>query len=154
MPCYVDIPKVNPPYSTSKFLKGSRHFISMLYFILGYFIDEFTNESILGFLSTLSPSQPPAMIFNYARFIADSIHHQLTKLPTEGLFRYSSYLFHLFLFFHVDHFPITLQKMDLEGKPLSIIFWKSLLRKEGSEFSYSKFSDLFIQPSLNLLYKE
>ena len=108
MPCYVYIPKVNPPYSTSKFLEGSRHVISMLYFILGYFTDGFTDESILDFLSTLSPGKPLAMIFDYARFIADSIHDQLTKLPIEGLFRYSSYLFHLLLFSQVHHFPISL----------------------------------------------
>ena len=94
----------------------------MLSFIVGYFTDGFTNESILGFLSTLSPGQPLAMVFDYAIFTADSIHHLLTKLPTEGVFRYSSYLFHLFLFFQEDNFPIALQKMDTEGKPLSIIF--------------------------------
>ena len=60
--------------------------------------NEFTDGSILGFLSTLSPVQRPAMIFYYAKFITDSIHHQLTKMPTGGVFRYSSYLFHLFLF--------------------------------------------------------
>ena len=118
----------------------------MLSFILGYFTDGFTDESILGFLPTLSPGQPPALIFYYATFIEDSIHHQLTKLPTEGVFRYSSYLFHLFLFFQVDNFPIALQKMDLEGKPLFIIFYTSLLRKEGSDFSYTDFSDLFLHP--------
>ena len=70
----------------------------MLSFILGYFTDEFTDESILGFLSTLAPGESPAVVFYFARFIVDSIHHQLTKLPIEGVFRYSSYLFHLFLF--------------------------------------------------------
>ena len=75
MPSHVDIPKLNPPYSTSKFPEGSRHVISMLSFILGYFTDEFTDESILGFLSTLSPGQPPEIIFDYARFIADSNHY-------------------------------------------------------------------------------
>ena len=86
MPSHVDIPKFNPPYSTSKFPEGSRHVISMLSFILGYFTDEFTDESILGFFSTLSPGHPPTVIFDFSRFIADSIHHQLTKLPTEGVF--------------------------------------------------------------------
>ena len=81
---------MNPAYSTSKFPEGSRHVISMLAFILGYFIDEFTDESILGFLSTLAPGEPPAIIFYFVRFIADSIHHQLKKLPTEGVFRHSS----------------------------------------------------------------
>ena len=153
LPSHVDIPKLNPPYSTTKFPEGSRHIISMLSFILGYFTDGFTDESILGFLSTLSLGQPPVIIFYYARFIANSIHHQLTKLPTEGVFRYSSYLFHLFLFFQADNFPIALQKMDVEGKPLSIIFWTSLLKKEGIEFTYTDFSDFFLHPTMNILYK-
>ena len=55
MPLHVEIPKLNPPYSTAKFPEGSRHVISMLSFILGYFTDEHTDESILRFLSTFSP---------------------------------------------------------------------------------------------------
>ena len=101
----------------------------MLSFILGYFTDEYIDESILGFLSTMSPVQPPIVIFDYASFIVDTIYYQLTKLPTEGVFRYSSYLFHLFLFYQAGKFPVSLQKMDVEGKTLSIIFWTSLLRK-------------------------
>ena len=62
MPTYVEIPKINPPYSTSKFREGSRHVISMLSFILGYFTNEHTDESILGFLSTFVPGQPPSVI--------------------------------------------------------------------------------------------
>ena len=54
----------------------------MLSFFLGYFTDEHTDESILGFLSTMSPGQPPTVIFDYAGFIADAIHYHLTKLPT------------------------------------------------------------------------
>ena len=123
MPSHVDIPKINPPYSTAKFPEGSRQIIFiMLSFILGYFTDEYTDESILGFLSTMSLRQPPTIIFDYDGFIADAIHYQLTKLPTEGVFRYSSYLFHLFLFSQAEKFPVSFQKMDVEGKPLSIIF--------------------------------
>ena len=88
MPSHVDIPKINRPYSTAKFPKGSRQIISMLSFILGYSTNEYTDESILGFLSTMSLGQPPTVIFDYAGFIADAIHYQLTKLPTEGVFRY------------------------------------------------------------------
>ena len=66
MPSYFEIPKINPPYSSSKFLEGSRHVISMLSFILGYFIDEHTDESIIGFLSTFVPGHPPSLIYNYA----------------------------------------------------------------------------------------
>ena len=125
----------------------------MLSFILGYFINENTGESILGFLSTMSLGQPPLVIVDYAGFITDTIHYQLTKLPTEGVFRYSSYLFHLFLFSQEEKFPVSLQKMDVEGKPLSIIFWTSLLRKESNDFTYSKFSELFLHPAMSILNK-
>ena len=82
MPSHVDIPKINPPYSTAKFPEGSRQIISMLSFILGYFTDEYTDESILGFLSTMPSGQPPVVIFDYVGFIVDTIHYQLTKLHT------------------------------------------------------------------------
>ena len=74
MPSYVEIPKLNSPYSTSKFPEGSRHVIYMLSFILGYFTDEHTDESILGFLSTFVPGQGPSIIYNYAEYIDDNIH--------------------------------------------------------------------------------
>ena len=90
----------------------------MLSFILGYF----TNESTLGFLSTFVPSQPPAVIYNYVEHIADSIHYQLVKLLTKGAFRYTSFFFHMFLYFQADKFPINLQKLDIEGNPLSVIY--------------------------------
>ena len=118
MPSYVEIPKINPPYSSSKFPEGSRHVISMLSFILGYFTDENTDESILGFLSTFVPSQTPLIIYNYAEYIADSIHDQLVKLCTKGFFIYTSFFFHMFLYFQEDKFPIALQKLDVEGNPL------------------------------------
>ena len=41
----------------------------------------------------------------------------------------------------------------MEGKPLSVIFWTSLLRKNNSEYSYSDFNDLFIRPAMSLLNK-
>ena len=153
MPLHFEIPKLNPPYSTAKFPKRSRHVISMLSFILGYFTDEHTDESILGFLSTFSPRQPPLVIFDYTGFITDSIHYQLTNLQLEGVFRYASYLFHLFLFFQSESFPISLQNLDIEGKPLSVVIWTSILRKEGTKFGYSDFAELFVHPLTTILTK-
>ena len=108
MPNHVNIPKVNTRYDTFDFSEGSRKIISMLSFILGYANDEFTDAFILGFLSTLSPGQHPELVFNFAKFIADNMHYQLIKLLEEGVFRYSSYLLHLFLFFQEKNFPIAL----------------------------------------------
>ena len=48
---------------------------------------------------------------------------------------------------------MALQKIDVEGKPLSVVFWTSLLRKDGSEFNYKNFTDLFIRPAMSLLNK-
>ena len=93
------------------------------------------------------------MVFDFAKFIADNINCQLIKLPDEGVLRYTSYLLHLFLFSQADNFPIALQKMDMEGKPLSVIFWTSLLMKNSSEYSYSDLNDLFIRPAMSLLDK-
>ena len=153
MPNHVNLPKVNPPYDTFDFPEGSRQVISMLSFFLGYVNDEFTDASIFGFLSTLSPGQQPELVFDFAKFIADNIHYQLIKLPDEGVFRYTSYLLHLFLFSQAYNFPIAVQKMDMEGQPHSVIFWTSLLRKNSSEYSYSDFNDLFIKPDMSLLDK-
>ena len=104
----------------------------MLSFILGYTSDEFTDVAILGFLSTLNLGQSPSILFNFARFIAESMHYQLSRLSEEGVFRYSSYLFHLFLYYQTDKFPIECQKVDAEGKVLSIVFWSSIL-ENGTE---------------------
>ena len=153
MPNHVNLPKVNPPYDTFDFPEGSRQIISMLSFILGYANDEFTDASILGFLSTLSPRQHPELVFNFAKFIVNNMHYHIIKLPDEGVFKYSSYLLHLFLFFQEENFPVALYKMGVEGKPLSVIFWTSLLRKNNSEYSYKDFNDLFIKPAMSFLKK-
>ena len=39
----------------------------------------------------------------------------------------------------------------MEGNPQSVIFWASLIRKQSNELTYSKFTDYFIHPLVNLL---
>ena len=138
---------IHPP----KFPEGTRHIISMLSFILGYFTDEHTDESILGFLSIFVPGQPPAVIYNFAEYIVDNIHEQIVKLPTEGVFRYTSFLFQMFLYFQSEKFPMTLQNMDVVGNAQCIILWTSLTRNESKEFTYADFTYCFIHPLVNLL---
>ena len=57
----------------------------------------------------------------------------------------------MFLYFQEDNFPVALQKLDIEGNPLSVIFWTSLIRKESTEFTYAEFSDSFIHPLIKIL---
>ena len=153
-PNQVDIPKLNPPFDTVDFPDETRQIVSMLSFILGYASDEFTDVAILGFLSTLNPGQSPSIQFNFAKCIAENMHYQLSKLSEEGVFRYSSYLLHLFLYYQTDKFPIECQKVDAEGKVLSVVFWSSILRKWNKEYSFTDFNDSFIAPAMYLLEKE
>jgi len=69
------------------------------------------------------------------------MHDQLVKLPEEGAFKYSSVLFHMFLYFQSKRFAVSLQKLDTEGNPQSVVFWTSLIRKDSIEFSYKDFID-------------
>ena len=108
MASYVEIPKLNPPYSSAKFSERTRHIISRLSFILGYFTYEHVDVAVLHLLFTFTLGQPPATIFNFSQYIADSIHEKLFKMPSEGVFKYSSFLFHMFLYFQSDNFPINL----------------------------------------------
>ena len=69
----------------------------MLYFILGYFIGEHADVAVLGFLSTFTPGVPPDTIFRFSQYLAHNIHENLIKIPSEGVFKYSSVLFHMFI---------------------------------------------------------
>ena len=116
---------------------------TMLSCVLGYFTDEHVDASILGFLSIFFPSQPPASTFNFAQYLADAIHDQLVKLTEEGVFKYSSVLFHLLLYFQLERFVVSLQKLEIEGNPQSVVFWTSLIRKDSTKFSYKDFICFF-----------
>ena len=113
----------------------------MLSFILSYFTNEHVDVAVLGFLSTFTPGQPPATIFNFSQYIADN----------KGVFEYSSFLFHMFLYFQSEKFNISFQKLDVEGNPQSVIFWTSFIRTDSNEFTYTNFTDSFIHPIVNLL---
>ena len=89
----------------------------MLTYILGYFTDEYVDAFILGVLSIFCPGQPLASTFNVAQYLSDAIHEKLVKLPEEGVFKYSSLLFHLFLYFQSERFAVSLQKLDTESNP-------------------------------------
>lgn len=151
LPSSVETQKSNPPYLASIFLEWTRHIVSMMSCILGYFADEYIDASIQGFLSIFYPRQCPAFTFNFAQYLSDSIHEQLVKLPEEGMFKYSSILFHMFLYFQSERFAVSLQKLETEGNPQSIVFWTSLIRKDSTEFTYKDFIDSFIHPVPNTL---
>jgi hypothetical protein len=80
----------------------------------------------------------PLTKFNYAQFLADKIHHQLSEFETLRSFRYQSYLVHLFLFSQAVHFShLELKIEDEIGNPVSVIHWTSLVKKKIQNVGFS-----------------
>jgi hypothetical protein len=123
LPKYAQLPINNPPYPSSIFSVKGNQMISSLCFLLGYYSDEWVDEPILGFLSIFSTEEKAITQFDYNQFLADIIHEHLFKLLTEVMFRYSSVLVYLFLFFQVDKFSFSLQKLDQDKNPQPMTSW-------------------------------
>jgi hypothetical protein len=117
LPPYAQFPSTNPPYPSSMFSNKGNQVISSLSALLGYYSDQWVDESILGFLSIFSTDEKPTTQFDFSTFLADNIHEQFVNFGTEGMFRYSSILAYLYIFFQVDKFGFSMQKMDGDGRP-------------------------------------
>jgi hypothetical protein len=107
--------------------------------LLGYFSDEWVDEPILGFLSIFSAEEKATTQFDYNNFLAENMHEQLFKFPTEGMFWYSSILAYMFVLFQVDKFLFPMQKMDQDDKPQPVTSWTLLLRRNSTEFNFKQF---------------
>ena len=94
----------------------------MLSYIIRYFFYEYVDALVLGFISIFYPGQPPTLIFNFSQYLSESIHEKIVKLLEEWVFKYSSILFHMFLYFQSERFAVSLQKLDTEGNPQSVVF--------------------------------
>jgi hypothetical protein len=112
LPQDAQFPKKNPPYHSSMFSEKGNQIISSLCCLLGYFSDEWVDEPILGYLSIFTAEEKSTTQFDYNSFIAENMHEQFFKFPTEGMFWYSSILAYMFMFFQADKFSFTMQKMD------------------------------------------
>jgi len=93
-------------------------------------------------------------MYDYATYIADRMHEQFLRMSNERAFKYSSVLYHLFLYYQADKFPFTLQKLDTKGHPRIIIFWTPLIHKYESTYPYIDFIDLFVHPVMEVLLQE
>lgn len=137
------LPKKIPPYPTSMFPQKAKQAIFLVSFLLGYQLDQWVDEPIVGFLPIFSKEHKPTFMFNFSHFLADNIHEQLMKITTEGMFKYASVLLSIFIFQQGDKFPIALQKKDDQGVS-QLIEWTSLVRRNSMEFSFTDFIDRFI----------
>lgn len=123
----------------------------MLSCILGYTTNEHVDEFVLAFLSIFFPGKSPTIVYNYAQFLADGIHEQFIRLTNERVFKYSTILFHMFVYFQSDKFPVSIQKLDTKGNPRSVIFWTPLIQMYSTIFTYKDFIHSFFHPVINIL---
>jgi hypothetical protein len=145
------IPTTSPPYPSSIFSIKGNQIVSAVCALLGYFSDQWVDEPILGFLSIFSNDELPTTQFDYSTFLANNIHDQFMNFPTEGVFRYSSILAYMFLYFQAERFSFSMQKMDADGKPQPVTAWTSLLKRNSAEFNFAEFIDQFYHPVLGML---
>jgi hypothetical protein len=59
LPQVAQLPNTNPSYPSSLFSVKGNQVISSLYALLGYFLDQWVDEPILGFLSIFSTNEKP-----------------------------------------------------------------------------------------------
>jgi hypothetical protein len=133
------------------FSEKGNQVISSLCCLLGYFSDVWVDEPILVFLSTFSTEEKFTTEFDYNTFLVENIHDQFSQFTTEGMFKYSSILAYMFVFFQADMFSFSMQKMDKEGKPQAVTLWTSLLRRNSTEFTFKQFIELFYHPVFGIL---
>ncbi len=144
--------KTPPPYMLVIFFDLGKDMTTMISCILGFTTNEYIDEIIFAYMSIFIPGQPPAVKFDYAKFIADKMHDQFMRLENERVFKYSSVLYHLFLYYQTDKFPFSVQKLDTKGNPRSAIFWTSLFHMYCySHYPYTDFIDLFLHPVTTML---
>lgn len=141
-----------PPFLYVHFNEVGKLLVDMISYVLGFKTSEHIDGTVLVLLSAYSPGQPPAYKYNYAKFIANKIHDQLVKLNREGVFKYSSYIYYLFMYYQYECFQCPIKKLDSKGERRSVIFWSSVFHEvQHSPFSYCEFIDQFFYPVSCLL---
>jgi hypothetical protein len=151
LPTSAPLPSTNPPYPSSMLSTKGNQIISSLCALLGYYSDQWVDERILGFLSIFSNDEQPTTQFDYSTFLANNIHEQFVNFTTECMFRYSSILAYMFVYFQVDKFNYSMQKMDIDGKPRPVTAWTSLLKHKSAEYDFKAFIDQFYHPVVSML---
>jgi hypothetical protein len=67
------------------------------------------------------------------------------------MFRYSSILAYMFIYFQADKFNFSMQKMDADGRPQPVTAWTSLLKHNSVEYDFMAFIDQFYHPVVSML---
>jgi len=125
--------------------------VDMIIPILGYNSIEVVDETVLVIMAMFAPGKPP-IYYDYATYIANKIHEQLMDLARERVFRYTSYIYHLILYYQHEKFHFPMRRVDAQGNPRSVAYWSSAFHcSPYSPYTYCEFIDLFIHPAMSLL---
>jgi len=103
------------PYHHTWFHEPGRLVIYMIFYILGFRTSEIVDEIVLTLMSMFALGQPPPIKYDYATYIANKIHEKFMNLDRERVFKYTSYIYHLLLYYKPDSFPVFLRKLDAKG---------------------------------------
>ena len=57
----------------------------------------------------------------------------------------------MLLYFQWDKFLVNIQKLDTKDNPRSVIYWRPLIKKYSTIFSYKDFIDSFVHPIISML---
>jgi len=145
-------PTSPPPYLHVLFTENGKLIVDMISFILGFNTSEYVDDITLVLLSIFTPGQPPTIKYDYATFIANKIHEQFINMDREGVFKYTSFIYHLLLYHHADIFSFPVRRLDSKGNRRYVIFWSSVFhRTYQSPYTYIDFIDLFVHPTFTLL---
>ena len=68
------MPTKNPPYPSSIFLDRTQHIVTVLSYLLGYHTDQWVDEAMISFFSTLCSDIKTTVLFNYDQFLTEAIH--------------------------------------------------------------------------------
>ena len=92
-------PKGPPPYGYTFFIDMGRLILNMISSIMGFNTSEYVDKLTLVLLLIFTPGQPPAVKYDFASYIADKIHDQFMRLEDERVFKYSTFIYHLMLYY-------------------------------------------------------
>lgn len=144
-------PKGPPPYMQVFFTDTGKLIIDMIASITGFNFGEYVDEVTLVLLSIFTPGQPPTVKYDYATYIANKIHDQFLRLDNEGVFKYTTFIYHLLLYYQSNNFPFPVKELDTRGNPRSVIFWSPIFHNSiETPYTYNEFIDLFIHPTTTL----
>lgn len=133
-------PRKPPPFNQVYFNEAGVFITDAISYIFGFKTSEHIDETVLVLMSIFTPRQPPGVKYDYASFIANKIHEQFMNLDRERVFKYTSYIYHLLLYYQPDSFQISLRILDLKGERRSVIFWTSIFHEvHKSPYTYCEF---------------